>query len=124
MSTDVVLPHGHRELASGMTFKWRMQGVRFASTIYQFQPFRRLAWRSWNPLVSTCHLWLLEQWDSSTRVITDETHRGLLPRLLGFAVKPRLEKGQQEWLECLATRVGEGLTGTGSLRPSPQGGQS
>ena len=105
MSKDVLLPDGKAELESGMCFKWTIQGVQFESTIYQFEPFRRLSWRSSNPLISTCHIWALEERNGSTNVITDETQRGLLPTLLGFVVRQKLRKGQQTWLDSLAART-------------------
>ena len=107
MSKDVILPDGKAKLGNGMPFKWAMQGVRFTSAIYQFDPCRRLSWRSSNPLISTCHIWAFEERDGSTTVITDETQRGPLPTLLSFLVRPKLKKGQQLWLDALAARTAE-----------------
>jgi hypothetical protein len=105
MSKDVILPDGKVRQEDGMSFEWAIQGVRFKSTIYQFEPFRRLCRRSSNPLISTCHIWALEERNGSTMVITDETQRGLLPTLLGFLVRPKLRKGQEVWLDSLAAHT-------------------
>jgi hypothetical protein len=116
MSKDVILPDGKVRLEDGMSFEWVIQGVRFKSTIYQFEPFRRLYWRSSNPLISTCHIWALEERNGSMMVITDETQRGLLPTLLGFLVRPKLKNGQEVWLDSLAARIFES-----SVLPEPLG---
>ena len=106
---DVALPDGKVFLGAGMRFRWTMQGIRFDSAIYEFEPGRRLSWRSSNRLITTCHIWAFEQQNGGTNVVTVETQRGLLPTVLGFIVKPKLNNGQVVWLGSLAAQATSGV---------------
>jgi len=89
------------ELALGTRFRWKTFGITIESTVKEFVPYERLAWDAHGSGLDAYHAWLIIKTSQGCNVITEETQRGLLPRLLNALAPKRMEKQHQVWLEKL-----------------------
>jgi hypothetical protein len=89
------------ELALGTRFRWKTFGITIESTVKEFVPYERLAWDAHGSGLDAYHAWLIIKTSQGCNVITEETQRGLLPRLLKALAPKRMEKQHQVWLEKL-----------------------
>ena len=90
-------------LAEGSTFRWRSGGVGITSTVEQLQRPRSVGWRGTAIGTRAVHVWHLEPTASGgTRVTTEESMSGWLPRLLPGMVRRTLDRGVRETLDALA----------------------
>ena len=96
------------DLALGTRFRWRTFGVTLESTVQEFVPFERLAWDAHGSGLDAYHAWLILKTSQGCEVITEETQRGLLPRLLKLLAPKRMENQHQIWLERLRDNAGKG----------------
>ncbi len=104
-ATGVELPVGSETLGPEMRFKWTQTGVRLETVVVEFVPERRIAWRARSPLIDAYHTWDLSPSERGCLVITDETQNGIMPTLLGFAMKPRMLAIHDLWLRNLESRA-------------------
>jgi uncharacterized protein YndB with AHSA1/START domain len=96
-ATRVTLPEGHEHLELGLRFTWSQAGFFLHTKVREFTPFRRLSWIAKSPWIEAFHTWDLEPTVSGCSVVTDETQRGLMPSLFGFAVKPQMLALHDRW---------------------------
>ncbi|HVT58513.1 MAG TPA: SRPBCC domain-containing protein [Thermoanaerobaculia bacterium] len=97
------------DLALGMRFRWRTFGVAIRSQVLELVPPERIAWDALRPGLRAYHAWLIESEPGGCRVVTEETQRGLLPRLGGPFLPRRMRHFHQLWLERLRWRAEGGL---------------
>ncbi len=104
-SSSVAIADGSPDLRAGVRFRWRTFGVDFRSVVEEFEPCRRIAWRSHGRGVSAYHAWEIVAREGRTIVRTEETQAGLLARLGKLLFHGRTERGHQIWLEELSRRA-------------------
>ena len=95
-------------LAPGSTFRWRANGVGIRSTLREVRPPDRISWEGKAPGTRAAHAWTLEGEGSRTRVHTEESLEGWLPRLLRRPMQKNLENSLREALETLKRTVEAG----------------
>jgi len=95
-------------LSSDVRFRWSQTGVALDSTVQEFAPFERLAWFAKSPLVRAYHTWDLREIGGRTSVVTDETQQGIMPTLLGFALRGQMLKLHDLWLAELGKKAAQG----------------
>jgi hypothetical protein len=93
---------GSAELTLGTHFIWTTLGVRVDTTVEEFEPPLRLAWRGHTVGGRGYHAWLLEPRGEGCRVTTDECQRGLLPWLARALLRRALIRAHDAWLADLA----------------------
>jgi len=91
--------HGPVEVGTG--FRWVAGGLRINSRIEVFDPPRRLAWSGTTLGIRAMHAWSFESLPGGTRVRTEESFEGLLPRLLPGLMRRQLEKALRQGLAAL-----------------------
>ena len=97
------LDAGHERLQAGTTFHWTTFGVRVHTTIEEFEPHERLAWRGVTPGGgSAYHGWVIEKTATGCRIVTEETQRGVVPWLGRWFLRGAMHKQHQRWFEGLA----------------------
>ncbi len=96
------------DLRPGTRFSWWTFGVPVTTVVRYLVPGERLGWRGEGLGASGYHAWSLEPHAGGTHFVTEETQRGLAPRLLRAALRPGLLHFHQQWLEGLvrAARLG------------------
>jgi len=97
------------DLALGTRFRWKTFGVTIESEVKEFVPYERLAWDGHGSGLDVYHAWLVIRTNQGCNVITEETQRGLLPRLLNLLAPKRVEKQHQVWLEKLKDSAARGM---------------
>ena len=104
------IENGGRELRLGTTFRWETFGTTITSTVDLFEPARaplhvcRLGWSWYGSTAQGYHVWLLEPFEDGTRVITEESQRGLGPRLAPSLFRAMLRTSHGMWLRSLSVR--------------------
>ena len=96
-------------LALGTRFRWKTFGVTIESAVKEFVPYERLAWDGHGSGLDVYHAWLIIRTNQGCNVITEETQRGLLPRLLNVLGPKRVKKQHQVWLEKLKDSAAKGM---------------
>jgi uncharacterized protein YndB with AHSA1/START domain len=89
-------------LGVGTRFRWTVLRVPVVTTVEECEPPTRLAWSGSGLGARAYHGWILEPTAGGTRVVTEETQRGVGPSLLRFALRPLLLYSQRRWLADLA----------------------
>jgi uncharacterized protein YndB with AHSA1/START domain len=100
------LPGDAEELALGMRFRWTQTGIRLDTEVREFDPPARIAWFARSPWIQAYHAWDIQPDGDACIVVTDETQRGILPRLFGRILKPKMLEIHDVWLDCLQLRSG------------------
>jgi hypothetical protein len=100
-ASNVVLPGDAEELGPGMKFRWTQTGIPLDTEIREFEPGNRIAWFARSPWIQAYHAWDLQPDGDACIVVTDETQRGILPRLFRPLLEPRMRAIHDRWLECL-----------------------
>jgi uncharacterized protein YndB with AHSA1/START domain len=97
-------------LGAGVRFRWRTFGVSLVTTVEEFVPGERIAWRAVSPGVDAYHAWLIEpRGDDGCWVLTEETQYGALARLGALVFPRRMFEGHALWLERLARQAAQGM---------------
>jgi hypothetical protein len=103
--SNVRIKDGSHKLSQGMDFTWKASGKTIASTIKEFVPHQRLAWDGKATGLDSYHAWLITPTPSGCRVLSEETLRGILPRLMKLFVPKASSHWIQRQLECLAKQA-------------------
>lgn len=85
-------------LKANSTFQWETMGLKFESTIEQFEPNRLLAWESKKKSIQGFHGWLIVPTAQGCRVITDESQNGWLTFFEKTFQGKKLKKLHDVWL--------------------------
>jgi len=90
------------QLGPGSRFSWITFGALVTTEITEFEPYTRLAWTGEGLGASAHHAWLLDADEPEWEIVTEETQRGLLPRLVRRIMRPQMQRQHQRWIEQLA----------------------
>ena len=94
-------------LAPGTEFRWTAGGVPIRSTLREVEPGHRLGWTGVAPIfgIRAIHTWSFEPEGTGTRVRTEESFEGLLPRLLPGAMRRLLSTTLEKNVAALKAEV-------------------
>jgi hypothetical protein len=79
-------------LAEGTEFRWKAGPLSIRSTLREVERPRLLGWTGDAFGISAVHVWRFEPRDGNTRVVTEESWAGALPRLLRGLGRDALQK--------------------------------
>jgi uncharacterized protein YndB with AHSA1/START domain len=96
------------DLALGTRFSWSTLGVRVTTTVEEFEPPHRLAWRGAGAGSAGYHGWVIAPRADGTLVVTEESQHGLVSSLGRFFLRRALLHVHQIWLERLVAVAGGG----------------
>lgn len=89
-------------LAPGTDFRWKGGGLPIRSTLQVVDAPRRIGWTGRAPLgLHAVHVWTFEAVDGGTRVRTEESFAGPLPRLLPGVFRRMLADALEKGLAAL-----------------------
>ncbi|MGH3853397.1 MAG: SRPBCC domain-containing protein [Pseudonocardiaceae bacterium] len=101
-------PQQH-DLRSGSVFRWVTFGMPLTSLVDPCKRPLLIGWRWhcswWGRGAYGYHIWLLEPREQGTRVVTEETQRGVLPGLARPIMRPLLWLAHNYWLRQLARQA-------------------
>lgn len=96
------------DLAPGVHFRWKTNGVSLRSKVEEFVPCERLAWDARAPGVLAYHAWYIEARPGGCWVLTEETQSGWLARLGKLLMPDKMHRVHQMWLERLQSMALDG----------------
>jgi uncharacterized protein YndB with AHSA1/START domain len=103
--SNIRIQDGSRKLSQDVDFTWTADGMTLTSTVKEFVPNQRIAWDARGMGVDSYHAWLITPTPNGCHVLSEETHRGMMARLLNlFAPNYTHNWIQKKWLEALAIR--------------------
>jgi len=91
--------------AEGTQFRWKAGPSIINSTVERVDRPRLVGWRGKTFGAQAVHVWKLESTPTGTRVTTEESMSGLIPRLLRGWMQRSLEKSLDTWLRELTKTV-------------------
>ena len=89
------------DVAPGTQFRWKAGPATITSVIREVEPPRSIAWTGRTVGTSAKHVDRLEAADGRTRVRTEESFEGWLPRLLRRQMRTTLQNGLDDGLRDL-----------------------
>lgn len=93
-------------LRPGSVFTWTTFGLSITSVVTLFDAERGvLGWRWWGLGARGYHLWSLQPHPLGTRIRTQETQRGVVPRLLAPLLRRVMPYGHGRWLRGIGRRA-------------------
>jgi len=98
------------QLGPGSRFSWMTFGAPVTTEITAFEPYKRLAWTGHGLGATAHHAWLLNADGPEWEIITEETQRGTLPRLVRRVMRPQMLRQHQRWIDQLARLAESGET--------------
>jgi hypothetical protein len=90
------------QLGLGSRFSWVTFGAFVTTEVTEFEPYERLAWTGTGLGATAHHAWVLDSVGPECNIVTEETQRGLVPRLLRSGLKPAMLRQHQRWIDQLA----------------------
>ena len=90
------------KVGAGTEFHWHSGAMPVHSRIERFDPAHDLGWTNHSPWLDARHTWHLEAENGGTRVVTEESFSGSLPRLFPAMMKRMLDKALAQGLTALA----------------------
>lgn len=91
-------------LAEGAVFRWKSGGLNIRSTIEELRPGESIGWTGKALGTRVIHGWSLRTEGEGTRVVTEESMDGWLPRLLKLFTPDFLQTAIKETLQMLKAR--------------------
>jgi len=107
------------DLYPGCRFRWTTFGVPVSTVVDEFEPPLRLAWSGTAFGSTGYHAWTLLPQGSQTRIVTEETQRGVIPRLGRWILQREIVRQHQLWVEALARRAEQGSAQPPRVHASP-----
>jgi hypothetical protein len=101
----LITPPRSRTLAKASVFEWRTMGLRFKSTVHEWEPGRRLSWESVNRKITGYHAWLIIPTAQGCKLVTEESQLGWLTYLERVFQPNKLRLLHDEWLAGIKKRA-------------------
>lgn len=93
------------QLHQDAVMRWKTMGLRFESTIMEFEAPYRLGWESKKSSIRGYHAWLIIPTATGCRVLTEESQRGWLTLMERIFQPKKLHRLHDEWLEGLKAKA-------------------
>ena len=101
-ASDLVLIDNQTgNLGANTVFTWKTMGLRFRSTIKEFEPPFRLSWESNRKSIRGYHAWLIIPTESGSKLITSEAQHGFITLRQKLFVPNKLKGLHDEWLAAI-----------------------
>lgn len=85
----------------GAVFIWKAGGITIESTITEFHPNSRIAWKGKATGVDACHVWVFKEMGNATHVYTEETFTGIVPWVIPGTMRKEIDKALHHGIEVL-----------------------
>ncbi len=92
-------------LQANSVMHWKTMGLKFTSTIKEYEPNRRLSWESVNSKITGYHAWLIVPQGKGCKLITDEAQHGWLTFFQKTFVPTKLSRLHDDWLTGIKERA-------------------
>ena len=89
------------ELGVGTVFVWKAGGLTIESTVTEFKPNTRIAWKGKTLGTNAYHVWKFADDGNSTHIYTEEKFTGLLPWLMPGTMRNEIDKALKHGVKVL-----------------------
>ena len=96
-------------LKANAVFRWETMGLKFESTVKEFEKGRLLAWESKKKSIKGYHVWLMVPTQNGCKVITAESQTGWLTFFEKTFQGKKLWKLHNDWLKELKNQSEKGI---------------
>ena len=93
----------HGPIGVGAKFVWKAGGITITSTITEFEPYRRIAWRGVTTGITAYHTWDFTEVDGAVRVRTEEQFAGPLAWLLPGTMRNQIRRALRHGVNALTS---------------------
>lgn len=93
------------ELRPGTAFQWKAMGVNITSVLQEVVENESIGWSGRSIGMGAAHIWRFERQGKGTKVITEESLSGWLPRLIKLFKPEFLEEALAKSLRTLKVEV-------------------
>lgn len=89
------------EIGTGTEFVWKAGGITIESTITEYEPHTRIAWKGKTFGINASHLWNFANKGDSTHIYTEEKFTGILPWLMPGTMRSQIDKALKHGVQAL-----------------------
>ena len=100
-NSDIESMHVQGEIGPGTVFVWKAGGMTIESTIMEFEPETRIAWKGKTFGITAYHVWTFLDKGNQTLIYTNEKFTGLLAWLLPGTMRKVIKKALIHGTEAL-----------------------
>lgn len=100
-NSDIESMSVNNPIGIGTVFIWKAGGITIESTITEFEPPSRIAWKGKTLGIEASHVWVFEPRGDATYVRTEESFSGILPLLIPGTMREQLSKALNHGVEVL-----------------------
>lgn len=100
-NSDIESMKVNGETGLGTVFIWKVGGITIESTITEYQPNSRIAWKGKTFGVDAYHVWAFTQSGNTTHIYTEEKFTGILPWLMPGTMRNAIDKALKHGVEVL-----------------------
>ncbi len=97
-------------VAAGTRFRWKSGPLAITSTVEDVVSAHRIGWTGRTIGLRARHVWTLTDDGGGTRVRTDESLTGVLPRLFAGPIRKSVQQSLDKWLAMLQATAEAGPT--------------
>lgn len=89
------------DMGIGTVFVWKAGGISIESTITEYEPPFRIAWKGKTLGINAYHVWSFSQAGDFTHIYTEEKFTGILPWLLPGTMRSEIDKALKHGVQVL-----------------------
>jgi hypothetical protein len=97
-------------VAAGTRFRWKSGPLAISSRVEEAVPGHRIGWSGHTIGLHARHVWTLTDDGGGTKVRTDESLTGVVPRLLTGPLRRSVQQSLDDWLVRLKATAEASLT--------------
>ena len=89
------------DIGVGTVFVWKAGGITIESTITEYEPNTRIAWKGKTFGIDAYHIWNFTARGDTTHISTEEKFKGILPWLLPGTMRDQIDKALKHGVQVL-----------------------
>lgn len=89
------------DIGVGTVFVWKAGGITIESTITEYQPNTRIAWKGKTFGIDAYHVWNFTDNGDSTHISTEEEFTGILPWFLPGTMRGKIDNALKHGVQVL-----------------------
>ena len=89
------------DIGVGTVFVWKAGGITIESTITEYVPNTRIAWKGKTFGIDAYHIWDFTERGDTTNISTEEKFTGIIPWLLPGTMRAQIDKALKHGVQAL-----------------------
>ena len=100
-NSDIESMEVRGSIGKGTVFVWKAGGISIESTITEFEPNTKIAWKGKTIGIDAYHEWKFTRRGDSTYIYTEEKFTGVLPWLMPGTMRNQIDKALKHGVQVL-----------------------